>query len=193
MTIPPPVSETKAALRIRMRRLRDTLDGRAARSAAICTRLIESESYQRAQTIHTYLPIRSEVDSWPIVRHALAAGKRVAVPVVVPDAEQLDHLWLRPDMLDNLVTGAFGTWQPATGEVCYPGECDIVLVPLLAFDRNCRRLGYGKGHYDRVLAGATMPIFGLAFAAQEVASLPNEPHDVALTAIVTEHEVVWPQ
>jgi 5-formyltetrahydrofolate cyclo-ligase len=69
-------------------------------------------------------------------------------------------------------------------------EPDLVLVPLLAFDRTGARLGYGQGHYDRTLAAlrARRPVsaIGLAFAAQEVACLPAEPHDIPLDGIVTE-------
>lgn len=190
MTTFPLEPSAKRALRATMRARRDALERREERSAAICARLVATEIYQRATAIHCYLPIRSEVDTLAIVQHAFAAGKRVAVPVVVPDALQLSHEWLQPDALETLVGGVFGTWQPVGGDICDPALCDLFVVPLLAFDRSCRRLGYGKGHYDRLLEERTTATIGVAFAAQEVAALPAEPHDVPLTAIVTEDELI---
>jgi 5-formyltetrahydrofolate cyclo-ligase len=92
---------------------------------------------------------------------------------------------------EPLVPGGFGTLVPMseTGVV----EPAVLLVPLLAFDRQGRRLGYGKGHYDRAIArlqaGAGVLTIGVAYAAQEVAEVPTEPHDKALDAIVTERGV----
>ena len=72
---------------------------------------------------------------------------------------------------------------------------DLILVPLLGFDRTGARLGYGKGHYDRTLAGfaekgITPMLVGVAFSVQEVARIPREPHDVRLDCIVTEKETL---
>ena len=66
---------------------------------------------------------------------------------------------------------------------------DLLLVPLLAFDAHGHRLGYGGGFYDRTLALLKVPAIGIAYAGQEVASLPREPHDMALDMIVTEQGV----
>jgi 5-formyltetrahydrofolate cyclo-ligase len=181
---------TKAALRVFMRSRRSALDLREERSAAICACLAALDVYHRARAIHCYLPIQSEVDTLPLVRQAFRDGKRVAVPVVDPNGPLLHHRWLDPDALGTLVGGAFGTRHPAVGDHCDPAECDLFIVPLLAFDRSGRRLGYGKGHYDRLLSVYTAPAVGVAFASQEVQGLPAEPHDVPLTAIVTEDEVV---
>jgi 5-formyltetrahydrofolate cyclo-ligase len=72
---------------------------------------------------------------------------------------------------------------------------DAVILPLAAFDRTGHRIGYGRGHYDRVIArlasAAAHPLLiGLAFSTQEVARVPAEAHDVALDAIVTEREAI---
>jgi 5-formyltetrahydrofolate cyclo-ligase len=64
---------------------------------------------------------------------------------------------------------------------------DLLLVPLLAFDRAGHRLGYGGGFYDRTIALLKVPAFGIAHAGQEIPSLPAEAHDIALNGILTEH------
>jgi 5-formyltetrahydrofolate cyclo-ligase len=89
----------------------------------------------------------------------------------VPDGEVL-----RP--------GAFGIHEPlADWPVVQPS---LLLVPLLAFDGNGYRLGYGGGYYDRTLAARNVRAVGVAYAGQEVSSLPAQAHDMALEAIITE-------
>ncbi|NJK81752.1 MAG: 5-formyltetrahydrofolate cyclo-ligase [Chloroflexaceae bacterium] len=89
-------------------------------------------------------------------------------------------------------TGTGHVWHsPATQYAAgCPGDWDLTIVPLLGFDRRGYRLGYGKGYYDRLLAVAPTPTIGLAFAMQEVEMVPTEPHDLPLTWVVTEHEVI---
>lgn len=167
---------------------RNQLDERQRRSLAICERVCAMPIYQSATAVHCYLPIRSEVDTWPLIANAVAHSKQVAVPLVTPDAAEIGHGWL--DSLDALETGAFGIRQPRNPRAVPPGAWSLVIVPLLAFDRRGYRLGYGKGHYDRMLASHASTTIGVAFAAQEVAQVPTEPHDVRLDWIVTEAEVI---
>jgi 5-formyltetrahydrofolate cyclo-ligase len=118
-------------------------------------------------------------------------GHPLALPRLDGSGRPLRFLaWRAGDVLD---AGAFGLMepQPAQPELLP----DLVLVPLLAFDRQGGRLGYGKGYYDRTLAklraGPRPPVaIGLAFADQEVADVPTGPHDVALDAVVTEHALL---
>lgn len=135
------------------------------------------------------MPIRSEVDTRPLIAAALAAGKRVAVPIVTEDY-QLHHSWI--DRLDDqtFIAGAFGIPQPRQIRSALPGQWDLTVAPLLAFDRAGHRLGYGKGFYDRLLPHVRGPRIGVAFAVQEEPGLPHEPHDVPLDCIVTEYEVI---
>ncbi len=90
--------------------------------------------------------------------------------------------------------GGFGTLVPF--ESAEALEPRLLIVPLLAFDRRGYRLGYGKGHYDRALArlraaGPALAV-GIAYAGQEVESLPVEAHDIALDLIVTDRETIRP-
>lgn len=139
-------------------------------------------------TIAGYSPIRSEVDTLPLLGALARRGFALALPLVVDP-----HLvFLRWRHGDALIRGAFGVSAPAPGsEVVAP---DILLMPLACFDRARNRIGYGKGHYDRAIAGLTQekPVItiGLAFTTQEADSIPAESHDRRLDIIVTETEIL---
>lgn len=186
----PNLASAKHLLRQEYRRRRDALAERAARSAAICAHVVALPVYQQARVLHCYLPTRSEVDTRPLISDALANGQRVVVPVVQRGLPDLAHSWLLAHSETDLEQGVFGTWQPRLLHSALPGEWDVTIVPLLAFDRRGYRLGYGKGYYDRLLLVAPTPTIGVAFATQAVADLPHEPHDVPLDWIVTEDEVI---
>ena len=178
----------KSALRAEATLRRDAVGEREARSLQICARLAALGVYQHARALHCYLPMRSEVTTLPLLAQAFEEGRRVAVPITRRGQRELGHSWLHT--LDDLEQGAFGTPQPRTLDPCDPTECDLVIVPLLGFDRRCHRLGYGKGHYDRLLATLRSPHVGVAFAAQEFPLVPADPWDMALDAVVIENEVV---
>lgn len=135
-----------------------------------------------------YMPMRTEIDCLP----AMAAHQgAVGVPVIPGEAMPLlFHRWREGA---RMVPGAFGALIPEGGEAVDP---DVLIVPLLAFDRRGFRLGYGGGFYDRTLEGlrARKPVLaiGFAFAAQEVDEVPIEPTDQPLDLIVTEREVFAP-
>lgn len=179
----------KRALRDEAMAQRDALDERERRSAAICARLVGMELFVRASAIHCFLPMRSEVDTRPIIAAALAAGKAVAVPVTVRGGP-LQHSWINSLDPAAFAPGVFGTLRPQPLVPAAPGEWSFTVVPLLAFDRACYRLGYGKGHYDQLLVKTPGAAVGVAFAAQECPRVPREPHDVPLDMVVTEGEVV---
>jgi 5-formyltetrahydrofolate cyclo-ligase len=115
----------------------------------------------------------------------------VGVPVIDGAGLPLRfHAW-RPGVC--MVAGPFGVAVPEAGEDILP---EVVIVPLVAFDRSCARLGYGGGFYDRTLAllKARAPVHavGFAYAAQEATALPCEATDLRLDAIVTEEAVLRP-
>ena len=139
-----------------------------------------------------YHPFRSEIDPRPVMAALAARGRRLALPVTPArgSASGLVFRLFRPG--DRLVASAFGVLEPQPDAPAVTP--DLVLVPLLAFDRTGARLGYGAGCYDRTLPMlAARPGFhavGLAFAAQEVERLPAEPHDHALDGILTERAYI---
>ncbi|WP_227270579.1 5-formyltetrahydrofolate cyclo-ligase [Roseobacter weihaiensis] len=142
----------------------------------------------RGVPLSGYMPIRTEIDPLPAMAEASAHGP-VGVPVIEDAGQPLRFARWEPEM--QMVPGAFGAMIPAEPDFFDP---EIVIVPLVAFDAQGGRLGYGGGFYDRTLEGlrarqATLAI-GFAYAAQEAETLPLEPTDQPLDLIVTEAHVL---
>lgn len=135
------------------------------------------------------MPMRDELDPRPLMFALKALGARLALPRVVAKGQPLAfHVWDdRP-----LVESRFGVKEPAPDAALLVP--DLVLVPLLAFDRRGFRLGYGGGFYDVTLAHlrsqGSVRAIGLAYAAQEVDDVPHDARDQPLDAIVTENELI---
>ena len=132
-----------------------------------------------------YLPIRSEADIQPFLAELALAGEAICLPRILPD-DSLSFLSWKPG--DALAQAGFGTLAPPGGvPVLNPRT---VLVPLAAFDRHGGRIGYGKGFYDRALAGlrqiGAVTAIGIAFSVQECDDIPVDAHDQPLDAVVTE-------
>ena len=162
----------------------------AALSARACELLAAYLTPRRGQVIAGYLPIGTETDPRPAMAE-LAAHGQVAAPVVVGKAQPLIfRAWHAGCALEE---GAFGTKVPAAdAPQLVP---DVIIVPLVSFDRAGRRLGYGGGFYDRTLAqaraeGRDLFAVGFAYGAQAAQRLPEGPFDEGLDAIVTEDEVL---
>lgn len=142
----------------------------------------------RGVPLSGYMPIRTEIDPLPAMEEAAAHGP-VGVPVIRGAGLALEFSRWEPGCA--LRQGPFGALVPDVDEVFEP---EILIVPLVAFDRNGGRLGYGGGFYDRTLERlrarrATLAI-GFAYAAQEAEFLPLEPTDQPLDMIVTEAGVI---
>ncbi len=139
----------------------------------------------RGGTAALYWPMRTEIDVRPLLEALAAAGMRTALPVADGPGSPLAFAPWRPGA--PLRRHRFGMLEPAAGAPVRP---DLVIVPLLAFDRTGARLGYGGGCYDRTLCRlrGQGPVFaaGAAYAEQEHGAVPAAPHDARLDAVVTE-------
>ena len=176
-------SMTKSELRkeIKRRKAAFTREERAALSAAVVNTLLTDGHWQHARTVLLYHSLPDEVATHDLIRQALAEGKNVLLPVVVGD-----DLELRTYTADEaLVTGAFNILEP-TGPVFTAYETiDLAIIPGVAFTADGRRLGRGRGYYDRLLARLHPSTFliGLCWPFQLVDDLPTEPHDRPLNHI----------
>lgn len=182
----------KAELRAAALLRRDQLDPdfRRRASEAIAATAIPLVLAGRPTVVSGYWPIRSEFDPRGMLEQIAALGIALALPVIVERRELRFRAWSPGD---PLVAAGFGTFEP--GSDAPEVVPDAMLIPLAGFDRAGHRLGYGKGYYDKSIAGLTADgyrpaLIGLAFSVQEVPRVPAEGHDVKLDRIVTE-AAVW--
>ncbi len=136
------------------------------------------------------MPLKSEINPLPLMKKLAEGGATLALPVVAGRGKPLImRAWRWGEPLDEGVWGIREP-KPEAPEV----EPDILLVPLLAFDRAGNRIGYGAGYYDMTIARlrARKPItaIGIAFAIQEVPAVPATERDERLDLVLTENEVI---
>ncbi len=180
-------NQSKQQLRATALAARDALSGeqRTAAAEALAARGLPFELPQGA-VVAGYSPIRSEIDPLPLMRKLAAGGAKLALPAVT--ARGLSLIFRAWSPSERLLLGSLGILEPspAAAEVVP----DVMLVPLAAFDRLGHRIGYGAGYYDytfshlrkiKAVAG-----IGLAFAVQEIKTVPALSHDVALDYVLTE-------
>ncbi|MBY6261432.1 5-formyltetrahydrofolate cyclo-ligase [Azospirillum sp. 412522] len=137
-----------------------------------------------------YWPLGSELDARPALLHLKLLGHPVGLPVSGPRGTAL--IFRAWDPQAPMAAGRYGIQEPAEGHAVL--RPSVLLVPLLAFDRSGHRLGYGAGYYDRTLdglrAGGAAIAVGVAFAVQEMPTVPVDGHDERLDWIVTERETL---
>jgi 5-formyltetrahydrofolate cyclo-ligase len=187
--VPPDIKIAKQAARQSALARRDEIDfqDRVAFSENLVSR-VEALPIPPNALVAGFIAIRSEIDPMPLMMALRQRGATLALPAVLADREtMIFRTW---DGVTDLVKSSFGLSvpSPSAAEV----QPSALLIPLAAFDRRGYRIGYGKGHYDRALARleANRPVvkIGVAFSAQEIAEVPDEPHDRRLDYMLTEAE-----
>ncbi|MGN6375796.1 MAG: 5-formyltetrahydrofolate cyclo-ligase [Sphingomonas sp.] len=182
MAVPPPLAAPdKRALRRDMRATRDAFVAAGPAPLAVPPELIAL--LRPGLIVASYRPIGSETDPAPLAEAALAHGCELALPHVTTRDAPIRFLAWHP--AHALVAGPFGLSQPhhAREEVAP----DIILTPLVGFDRALNRLGQGAGHYDRAFAALPEARrIGIGWSVQQVSSLPADPWDMPLDAVITE-------
>jgi 5-formyltetrahydrofolate cyclo-ligase len=183
--------DTKATLRERALARRTSMAEaeRVAATAAIAERAGAFIATLRPPRVSVYWPIGSECGTQALIEKVDALGTVVGLPALA-DGEIIFRRFVPGD---RLIAGPFGTSEP-------PGDAplvqpDVIVLPVVAFDRQGWRLGYGRGYYDRAIsamhnAGRRPHLLGIAFSVQEVEAIPAEPHDARLDCLVTEKETL---
>ncbi|MEQ9559356.1 MAG: 5-formyltetrahydrofolate cyclo-ligase [Rhodospirillales bacterium] len=183
---------TEAAAR-RVRARADLGSGGSAAVASHAAALAQGLSAAASSPgwVSGYLAMQDEMDVLPAVLTLVANGWQGCLPVVVGKGRPLLFRAWSPG--GKLADGVFGTRHPADGAVDV--RPDLLLVPLLAFDRAGYRLGWGGGFYDRTLAelrnsGTPVTAVGVGYAAQEVDAVPRDHYDARLDWVVTEEDII---
>ena len=186
----------KARLRLELRERVAKLgpDRRRWLGAEVVERALELPEVVAARRVFACLSFGDEVDTWSLVDRLIDSERQVLVPRVDP-GDGMIHVHPYPCELRTL---SFGLQQPLRGAPELAPEAvddgiDVALVLGIGYDRRGFRLGYGRGYFDRFLAGRTFAAIGLAYHCQLVDRLPVEPHDVAMTAVVTEKSIIRPR
>jgi len=199
---PTDIALQKNAVRAEVRARLAALDGPQiqGKSQSLAGKLFETSWWSNGQWLFIYIPMGGEVDTRFIVSRAYREGKQVAIPRM--EGEDL-AFYFYDGRTESLLPNQFGilepdpAWKPVDPFVP-TGKRLLILTPGLAFDRQGRRLGRGKGFYDRFLcglrkahpAGSGSWAVGLAFAEQLVERVPVSDHDELLEGIVTDREVI---
>lgn len=178
--------ELKKHFRTQALARRDNLDPVWRIEAALRMSEIAAIPVEPGQIVSGYWPMRSEVDVRPLMFALAERRARLCLPAILDRTTMVFRELVRGAPLVEMGFGTFGPGVEA--EVLDPS---LMLVPLAAFDARGHRIGYGGGFYDRaierlILAGKTPKLIGVAFDCQEVERVPEEPHDIVLSEILTE-------
>jgi 5-formyltetrahydrofolate cyclo-ligase len=187
---PETAKHSKQELRAASLAARDRLgeEERKAAAQVIAARRLPF-AFHAGAVVSGYAPIRSELDPMPLMLALAAHGAQLALPVALARGHSLSFRAWAPE--DKLVLGSMGIPEPSPAAAeLVP---DIMLVPLAAFDRAGHRIGYGGGYYDYTFSHLrkTKHVIGvgLAFAVQEITTVPALAHDAALDYVLTENRV----
>ena len=160
---------------------------RATKSQEIEERLFSLSKFKSACAVVFFASFRSEVETGPMIRRALASGKRVILPKV--KGKELELFEIR-NFDKDVSPGAWGIPEPQESAPVTLDQIDVIVVPGAAFDEFGNRLGYGAGFYDRLLSEFQKLAIAVAFEVQIVPKIPADQHDVPVRKIVTEKRVI---
>lgn len=185
------VRKAKRAVRaeVRSRRRAMTYSERTRKSLAIEKTLAGTDEYKNAATILAYASISDEVQTLGLIERAVADGKTVVLPRVTATEALMLH---QVGGTAELTRSRYGILEPRARAPRVPAsDIDLAIVPGVAFDESCHRLGLGKGCYDKLLPTLKRIVtMGLAFEAQLVDEVPRESHDRPVDMIITEKRTI---
>ena len=168
------------------------IEVRAARDAKICRNILSSAVYRYADVILMFYPMKAEVDIFPIMEAALAAGKRVAFPRC--NAEDHSMIFYYVTSKEDFEKGAYGIMEPKTTlEVFDLKTVDmqnvLCLVPAIVYDRRGYRVGYGGGYYDRFFGRVRPASIGVVYEEFILKSVPHGRYDITVDVVVSERGI----
>lgn len=185
------IAALKKTIREESHARRNAQENKDELSQQIVAKFMSLPEYQSAKTVLFYVDVRSEVRTRHSLPAALQSGKTIAIPWCTETVElALFHL----ESMDELAVGMYKILEPKPElrmlphKQVDPKSVDLVMVPGVAFDRRCARMGHGKGYYDKLLENVRpeTPLVALAFECQFFPEVPVAPHDVFMNKIITE-------
>lgn len=148
------------------------------KSNIICSRIMESEIYQKSSVVYLYSSINNEVILEQLISDCLKNNKTIAFPKV--KGKEIDFFTVKN--IESLIAGSYGILEPVS-DVVAP-KADLIIVPGVAFTLDKKRLGYGGGYYDRYLEKHSAYTIGVCYDFQILPNLPTEKYDKVLNDII---------
>ena len=181
---------SKKELREKYKRLRKEIYDKDSKDQLITKKVLLSDAYKKANTIAIYVSKEDEVDTRELIRKCLEDGKTVCIPVVYPEGK--DMTFYQIDSLEGLHLNQYGILEPdiSVRNLVFSFDIDLFIVPMLAFDQEGNRLGYGGGYYDKYLKKSIGYKLGIAYDIQMAGVLDTEKTDVKMDEIITENRLV---
>ncbi len=160
-----------------------------AKDDSIKNILINLPEFEKALRILFYASYKSEVDTFALMNYCISANKDIALPKVNKESSELEIYKIKD--LSELGAGYQNIPEPLLSKAkIMLKDIDLVIVPGVAFDEKCNRLGYGKGCYDKMLNEKSSPAIALAYEEQIIDSVPAESHDIKMDKIITDKRVI---
>ena len=178
-------SELRNSLKVAKRAL--TEEQKRAMSSTIEHRVLALEYIQNARRILLYYPLSDEVDTRHLILTLASEGKEIYLPRV--NGEELDvcRVTFSHDITDSLHEGAYSIMEPTTKDCVPLSHIDVAVIPAVGLSRTGKRVGRGKGYYDRLLSTSPSVIkVGIAFSVQLLDDFPCEPHDIKMDHVITD-------
>ena len=183
--------EQKENVRKILRQKKEALlpEDRLEKSQRICCHLMEI--IRDKETVMVFTSKEKEVNTRPLIMALFEKGNPVVVPIIVKEDVSLRLSYLRD--FSALVPSTFGVSEPIGSEIpALAEDIDTIILPMLGFDRAGGRIGYGAGYYDRFLSkNPGLRKVGIAFACQEVGSIPVDENDIRMDVVLTEDGIVY--
>jgi len=194
MSNKPNNKQLKSEIRRQIRADRNNFSPEYQNQAAnqLIKQLCQQDLFNQAKRIACFLSFDGEISTQPIIQHLLSNEKYCYLPKLKPFKP--NRLWFMPyDHTSQMIENRYAIPEVDEGvnKAIAPSQLDLVLVPLVAFDLNCNRLGMGGGFYDATFAHfksqKKRPLFvGLAYSKQQIDDLPNDPWDLPLDGVCTD-------
>ena len=172
----------KKELRAYFKNIRKAIPRKNEKSLIITEKFINSDIYKKSETIMLFYPLATEVNTLFLLEKALKDGKKVVFPKTVTETNEIIPLHFEK----GFIKGAYNIYEPISEKISDKNEIDTVVVPALACDCECYRLGYGGGYYDRFLADFSGNKVTFLFKELITDRLPREKTDIKTDIVITD-------
>ena len=180
-------ADLRKDIRSRLAELSNSTRGKI--DADICKQVLEFDEYLKADTVFLYYGIDWEINTEPLIQAAMSDGKKVVLPKCI-DKIHMEARYI--NSLNDLIPGVYNIPEPSDeSQTCPTEDIDFAIIPCIACDSDCRRLGQGGGYYDRFLRNSTFYKAALCKSEGLVSEIPVDDFDEFVDCVITENEIIF--